>query len=523
METAAIRTERARAARAAAAGLGLAAALAGCGPGAEPAGEAAGSWSVTAWGDRYEVFPEVDALLAGEVAEAHTHVTVLDGFAPLAAGSVELVLRDGAAERVFRAEEAARPGIFTVEVAPEAAGEYELVFRIRSPAGGEEIRGGRVRVGAAGSPGGVVRAPAPRGATGGGEPVPFLKEQQWRADFATAWVRAGSLPRSVRGLARVRPPAGGEATITAPVDGVLQSRPWPYPGATVREGQALFRLAPRVAAETSLPGLEADVAALESQRAAARARLDRLEELLALEATSRREVEDARTLLATLDARLAASRRDLAAARNAREGRSGAGAHALAAPFAGTVASIAASPGAAVAAGDALARLVRTDRVWLEVELAPEAARALAAGGVRGVVVADGEGAPTRIAGDHALLVSVAPEVDAARGTVRALLEVSSPGLLLGTTVEAEVLLPGERAGIVVPTSALVDDGGTAVVYLQLSGERFVRQEVEVEARQGDLALVAGLVPGQRLVTRGGDAIRRATMMAGGEAAGHVH
>jgi RND family efflux transporter MFP subunit len=497
----------------------------GCGAthrGSEPPPHAE-SWSVTAWGELYEVFPEVDALAAGAAAAAHTHVTVLEGFAPLQDGAVEIVLRDERGEQTFRADAPTRPGIFTVTLVPESAGGYDLAFRIRSAAGSEEIRGGRVRVGPAGAPGGSVRAPTPRGATGGGEPVPFLKEQQWRADFATAWVRSGSLPPVTRGLARVRPPAGGEATVTAPVDGVLQARPWPYLGAPVRAGDALFRLVPRVAAERSLPGLGAEVASLEVELAAARARLGRLEELLEVEAASRREVEEARVRLATLEGRFDAARRDLAAARAAREGQGTADAHTLRAPFAGEVAAVSASPGAAVAAGDALARVVRTDRAWLEVELPPEGARLLAASGPAGVVVETGEGPALAIRQDSVRLVSVAPEVDPARGTVTALLELRAPGLRLGTTVEAELLLAGEREGVVVPTSALVDDGGVTVVYLQLSGERFVRQEVEVEARQGERALVEGLAPGQRLVTRGGDAVRRATLMSSGQAEGHVH
>jgi multidrug efflux pump subunit AcrA (membrane-fusion protein) len=106
---------------------------------------------------------------------------------------------------------------------------------------------------------------------------------------------------------------------------------------------------------------------------------------------------------------------------------------------------------------------------------------------------------------------------------VAVLVEVDDPWLVLGATVEAEVLLGGEQEGIVVPTRALVDDGGVMVVYLQQSGESFARQEVEVMARQGDLALVEGLVPGQRLVTRGGDAIRRAGLVSSGPPQGHVH
>jgi hypothetical protein len=61
------------------------------------------------------------------------------------------------------------------------------------------------------------------------------------------------------------------------------------------------------------------------------------------------------------------------------------------------------------------------------------------------------------------------------------------------------------------------------VVYLQLSGESFARQEVDVLERQGDRLLVDRLVAGQRLVDSGGEAIRRSSLMASGEAHGHVH
>lgn len=528
-----IRTDRPRAARprpwvqrwragAAAAGLAVVA-LAGCADrGAEEAQEPE-SWSVTAWGQRYEVFPEVAPLVAGTTATAHTHVTVLDGFAPLARGRVEIVLRRAGGEQVFAAAAPARPGIFAIDVAPTSTGEHELLFRIQSAAGTEEIRGGVVRVGSREAPGAIVRAPAPRGATDAGEPAAFLKEQQWRTRFATEWVRRGSLSEGARGLARVRPPAGGDATLTATVDGVVQPSPWPHPGQAVQAGQALFRVAPRVATERSLPQLRADVSALGAETDTARARLRRLEELLAAEATSRREVEEARARLTTLEARLAAARRDLGAADAAREGRGAAEAHTVRAPFAGRVAAVSASPGAAVAAGDALGRMVRSGPVWLELDLRPEGARRLAAQGTVGLVVEAAPERPLRLPAQAVRLVSLAPEVDPGKGTVTALLEVDEPSLVLGSTLEAEVLLAGERAGIVVPTTAVIDDGGVAVVYLQLSGERFARQEVEVVSRQGERVLVTGLHPGQRLVTRGGEAIRRAGLMASGAADAHVH
>jgi biotin carboxyl carrier protein len=338
----------------------LALLFAGCGHRHEAAEAESESWQVTAWGERYELFPEVDPLIAGSAAPAHTHVTVLDGFRPLTEGRVEIVLRNESGEQVFDATTPVRPGIYNVDVAPSAPGEYELLFRIDSAAGREEIRGGAVRVGGANDPGGIVRAPAPRGATEASEPVPFLKEQQWRTAFATDWVRRGALPESARGLGRVRPPAGGDVTLTASLDGVLQSTPWPYPGQEVAAGAQLFRIVPRTASEQSLAGLRAAVAGLEAEEGAARARAARLEELLAREATSRREVEDARALATSLAARLDAARRDVDAESAAREGRSSAEASAVRAPFAGRVAAVTASPGAAVAAGEPLGRVVRS-------------------------------------------------------------------------------------------------------------------------------------------------------------------
>ncbi len=95
--------------------------------------------------------------------------------------------------------------------------------------------------------------------------------------------------------------------------------------------------------------------------------------------------------------------------------------------------------------------------------------------------------------------------------------------LRLGSRVEADVLLPGDLSGIVIPASSLVDDSGIEVVYVQLGGESFDRREVQVEARQGALALVRGIAAGERIVTQGGNAIRRSSLLGSGAVEGHVH
>jgi hypothetical protein len=193
-------------------------------------------WAVTSWGDTYEIFAECEPLIAGQVARSHTHVTVLSDFSPLRSGNVSAVLRskDGG-ESVFAQDKPTRDGIFSVAIAPSSAGDYDLVFRVESAAGNEDVASGRVRVGSAEIPGGVLDEHTshehgsdhahehdhahgePVSESHAAETVSFLKEQQWRTEFRTEWATEGEIAASVRAPATVRAAAGAEVLLTAVV------------------------------------------------------------------------------------------------------------------------------------------------------------------------------------------------------------------------------------------------------------------------------------------------------------------
>lgn len=479
------------------------------------------SWAVTAWGERYELFPEIDALVAGETAESHTHVTVLDGFSPLVEGRVEIVLRDAAGgEEAFVETAAKRPGIFGVRIAPTRAGDYDLLFRIDSAAGFEEIAGGRVRVGTGESPGGALDAPeAP------GDEISFLKEQQWKVPFATAWAAEGELTPGLVAPARVVPRPGGDRVLTAPAAGRLEAEPWPYPGLAVRRGTALFRVVPRLDEEVSLAEREGAVAALEAELAPAVARAGRQERLAEEGVVAREAVELAIGERDALAARLAGARRDLDTARRARSGAGTAGeALVVTAPFDGVVAEVEATAGQSIEAGATVAHLVDANRWWLELALSPRAAGALVPGPIELALRPPG-GEPIVLAPGAARLVSVAPEVASGSGRVLAMVELprSFSGLSAGEPVEAELAGGEPLRGVVVPESALVDDAGVPVVYLQSSGEGFVRREVRVRIRRAGRCLLDGVAPGERIVVLGGTAIRRSLLAGAGVGEAHVH
>lgn len=484
----------------------------------ESAPHAAEGWAVTAWGERYEVFAETGPLAVGTSATSGAHVTVLAGFAPMKEGTVTILLRGtGAAEQSFSQDKPKRDGIFPVEVRPKAEGTFDIVFRIESAAGREEIAAGRVRVGSATAPGGLVEAAAePQGAA-----VSFLKEQQWRTEFATASVRESALADSVGGAAVVKPAAGGEVLLTAGVDATVAADPWPHTGLDVAAGGTVFRLVPRLA-DRSLPELSADVSSLEADVDVARKRVDRLAELLRVEATSAAELERARATLSGLEARLASARGGVALATGSRD--FAATAFSVRAPWAGRVAEVSVSPGQTVQAGAPLGRLVKIRPLWIAVALRPEDAARVSSSPTAVFLRRPGQQEALEVRSGMKL-VSRSPEVDPRTASVSVILQVdlSASELPLGTAVEADLVLAGERRGTVIPLTALLDDSGTPVVYVQLGGESFARREVRVIGRLGNEALVEGLRPGEHLVTRGAGAVRRSSLLSAGAPEGHVH
>ena len=122
-------------------------------------------------------------------------------------------------------------------------------------------------------------------------------------------------------------------------------------------------------------------------------------------------------------------------------------------------------------------------------------------------------------------LIARTPGVDPDTGKVTLFLEVnrSLSRFPLHAVVEAELLLEGHTDGIVIPTSALIDDAGNPVVYCQLTGEAFKRTPVHVLYRRGNDVMISGLHEGDRIVVRGGQSIRRAEMVGSGSFSDHGH
>ena len=123
-------------------------------------------------------------------------------------------------------------------------------------------------------------------------------------------------------------------------------------------------------------------------------------------------------------------------------------------------------------------------------------------------------------------LISVGRVVDPASRTFPVIYEFdnSSRRVAVNQTVHVRLLTTADASAIAVPESALVDDAGRPIVFVQVAGESFARRPVTLGVREaGFVQLLEGVRSGERVVTRGANLIRLASMSSQVPAHGHVH
>ncbi|MBI4484760.1 MAG: efflux RND transporter periplasmic adaptor subunit, partial [Acidobacteria bacterium] len=415
-----------------------------------------------------------------------------------------------------------RPGAFRVEEVPPATGGYRWALVLDAPGLSDRHELGVVTVfadeAAARADGEQQRAEDPAA-------IAYLKEQQWTNEFATAPVQEAEVRRSVRAPATVHPLPGGEAIVAAPAAGRLMADVLLSIGTRVRAGQILGRLEPRLSAGADRATLEADVAEARASLEGARVEQTRAERLLAARAVPARRVEDARRATVVAEARLHAAEARLAQRDETLRTGGGAAAgnaFALRAPIGGRLAEVIATLGASYDEGAPLFRIVRTDRVELEVQVrATDVALARQAAGL--ALEIPGVSKPLVLEPHH---VHDSGVIDATTRALALRMEIENPGehLLVGQAGTA-VLYARERTRVpAVPSAAVLMEAGRPYVFVQIGGERFARRFVEIASRDGDVVGVkSGAAPGERVVTRGAYEVQLASAATGLPAEGHVH
>lgn len=474
--------------------------------------------SVTRWTAQTELFAEYPSLVVGQTSRFAIHLTTLEPFKAVTEGTMEVQLRgaDGQVES-FSAKGPSRPGIFGVDVEPSRAGKRDLIISWRSSSLSDTHDVGAVDVFA-----NAAAAAAAAPAEGEGEAISFLKEQQWTLDFATAVVQERPLRASLRVPGEIAPAPGAEADVLAPIDGRLVSAAALAEGATVTRGQELARVQPPPGAPADLPQLERGRTQAASALEFATRDRERAERLVAAGAAPQKRLDEARAAeaQAAAAARAAGAQLDQFNASRTAGAGDAAGAFVVRAPIGGVIVRRLAAPGMNVTAGTALFHLIDPAAVHV-VGHVPEAQLGRARGATSAQIEVPGATAML----PAGKVVSIGRVVNPQSRTVPITFAADNRvlGLAVGQSIFLHLMMNETAPAPVVPASALVDDAGRAIVFVQVEGESFERRPVTVGAREGEMVQISGVKAGEHVVTRGAHLVRLASLSTSVPAHGHVH
>lgn len=476
--------------------------------------------AVTRWTDKTELFAEYPPLVVGETSRFAIHLTDLRAFKAVTAGQVEVQLQNGGPPEVFRVDGPSRPGIFGVDVKPSRAGNRIIVISLKSSALTDAHRVTGVIVHGDGQ---AARKASERGPDEG-EGISFLKEQQWTLEFATSVAEERAIRESIRVPAEIVARPGGAAEVVAPVDGRLIQVAALAPGSSVAQGQELARMLPPPSAPGELPQLEqARAEAAAAVELATRDR-ERAERLVTAGAAPQKRIDEARAVEAQALGRRRAAEAQIAQYNAARSGTgagSASGLFVVRAPISGAIAARHATTGANVTAGATLFEIADVSQVHVAGRVsevhAAQAARTTAAE----IEVPGRE--PIPIQGRATAVGKVLNQETRTLPIVFAL-DNRALRLPLGQSVFLRLLMEETKPTVVIPVSAVVDDAGRPIVFVQVSGETFERRPVTLGVRESTtVQVLEGVKPGERIVSTGAHLVRLASLSTQVPAHGHVH
>ncbi len=330
---------------------------------------------------------------------------------------------------------------------------------------------------------------------------------------------------------------GGEAMappdraiqLVAPFAGTIvvgDDGPIPRTGSSLKKGDVILRLQPSVMAEREVLApserialaraaadfeaaqaqAEGEVNAARVQLEAAEVRLDRAQRLRDQNATSVRQLDEAKAEHELAQARLEAAQAKVAAWISASQGM-----HAdprlsleLLAPFDGVLMDLAVVPGEIIAANSPVARIVSASPLWIRVRTYVGELDDMDPNGVVRLGSLNGRPQPDMPAIER---IAGTPTADPVSSAVDLyfLFENSEAAVRPGQRVGVWIPLSETTDGIVVPWSAILyDHHGGAWVYEQLQPRQFSRRRVQLDAvKDGHALLSRGLRAGARIVTDG--------------------
>lgn len=464
---------------------------------------------VTQWTEKMELFMEYDTPVAGNEIKFIIHLTTMADFQPVRDGKVTLYFEQpGGSSIKVEKDDLLREGIFTPVQVFEEAAAYHFRISYTGKKAVEAFDIGTFNVY-------PTLDDVPEQEDGDAEEITYLKEQQWKTEFATEIARRRPVKSSVKAIGDVQPLPANYAEIISPVEGILSieaADKLVRPGQTVHTGQTLAVIVPPLVSENSWAKIY-----LEYEQS--KAEFERAQRLKEKKAISDREFEQARRYYEMNKAGFS----------NYFNIENGGirfdpdnNQFQITAPVSGIVSDVTVLPGQKVDRNQTLFSIIDPEKVWLKLELFSDQAANLA--DISGVSIKiPGKNERINLPEREIIIISRGEIIDPQKRTIKVLLETNNKDrrFLIGQTFSADIYTSPDRDMLTIPLSAVFDDKSRKVTYVHTSGESFEKRILETGPVYNNyVAVLQGLEEGERIVNRGGYLVKLASTS---EEIGHPH
>lgn len=466
-----------------------------------------GDVSVTQYTDSTEIFMEYPLLIVNQESEFLIHLSDLKNFKAVTEGKLTAEFVNETGNKVTVTEnEPARDGIYIPSVVFDNAGIYKMTITLKGDQVSDVIVVEDVRVYANSSE-------LPHIHEEETSDISFLKEQQWKIEFANEPVKKRMMQKSILATGEVKPKPENYTKVVAPVGGIIlvkNNAKLKSVGDYVKSGEVLLTISPSADASVNIQQIKNEYQLAESE-------YERVKNLYERKAVPQKRLDESRSDFETKRASYNSISDQIKITDNGYE---------ILSPISGYVETLNFSLGENLNMGEELFTIVNPNRLILQANIPSAHSENVITSNDASFRI-EGINKEYSIRELNGRKISVGAGLNQTNRTIPVYYEFNNPQnkIKIGMFAEVFVKIGEGEESLAIPESAIVNEDGLHTAYVQLEGEAFEKRILKTGIiDQGYVQILEGLKEGERVVTKGAYQVRLAALSP--ESAighGHVH
>lgn len=462
--------------------------------------------SYTIWEAGFELFLEFKPLVAGERTILRTVITNLNDFTAFN-GALNVHVKGKSKSKAKKKGK----GIFETKLTIKKTGKYDLVFILDDNGSKKSIVLSQLPV--AKDDHDIFHISYPGSDEQGS--ISYQRKQAWMQNFASEKAMLRPIGDIIHTSGIIEPSTADLSSIVAKCDGVVAIRKKNMTsGSAVRRGELLFSVTGKGIVKDDL---EMNFLKAKSNLDRQKSSLDRKKTLLDDNIIGQKEYDQVLNQYELAEAEY----NNIKKLYTKGEKR-----HLVTNSSSGFVSQLFIQEGQFVKAGQQLASILKTKRVQVKLDISPRY-RSMLPSVINANFINPYNDKAYPLSELDGKIISFGRMTSHEEGHyIPMYFEINNhPDLSPGALIEAYLMTQPKQEQLTIPISAVLEEMGSYVVFIQKSAETFEKQVVEVGANDGKfMQILSGLSIGDKVVTKGALQVKLASMSGTVDPhAGHTH